>query len=156
MRLVRWCRDCQVDHRRHLQVNTVCLRSFLPIQDRLERVRNRLVSSEVVRKSKGQGWHNRIRLQSRSYLSSLKRNLFWFHTCNRPYQVQGEQKSVRSNPSGNCVEMAELPSGEIAMRNSRHPDGPALVYTRAEIEAFINGAKDGDFDDLIGPESRND
>ncbi|MGH3390392.1 MAG: DUF397 domain-containing protein [Actinomadura sp.] len=59
------------------------------------------------------------------------------------------QKSVRSNPSGNCVEMAELPTGEIAMRNSRHPDGPALVYTREEIEAFINGAKDGDFDDLI-------
>jgi uncharacterized protein DUF397 len=49
------------------------------------------------------------------------------------------------------VEMAELPTGEIAMRNSRHPDGPALVYTREEIEAFINGAKDGDFDDLIGP-----
>jgi Domain of unknown function (DUF397) len=66
------------------------------------------------------------------------------------------QKSVRSNPSGNCVEMAELPSGEIAMRNSRHPDGPALVYTRAEIEAFINGAKDGDFDDLIGSVSPND
>jgi hypothetical protein len=59
------------------------------------------------------------------------------------------QKSARSNPSGNCVEMTELPSGEIAMRNSRHPDGPALVYTRAEIEAFIGGAKDGDFDDLI-------
>ncbi|MBC6462912.1 DUF397 domain-containing protein [Actinomadura sp. HBU206391] len=59
------------------------------------------------------------------------------------------QKSARSNPSGNCVEMTELPTGEIAMRNSRHPDGPALVYTRAEIEAFINGAKDGDFDELI-------
>ena len=66
------------------------------------------------------------------------------------------QKSVRSNPSGNCVEMAELPSGEIAMRNSRHPDGPALIYTRAEIEAFINGAKDGDFDDLIRPVSQSD
>lgn len=42
------------------------------------------------------------------------------------------------------------------MRNSRHPDGPALVYTRAEIEAFINGAKDGDFDDLIRALPRND
>jgi uncharacterized protein DUF397 len=52
--------------------------------------------------------------------------------------------------------MAELPSGEIAMRNSRHPDGPALVYTRAEIEAFINGAKDGDFDDLIRALPLND
>ncbi|MCW2903300.1 MAG: hypothetical protein JWO67_5565 [Streptosporangiaceae bacterium] len=59
------------------------------------------------------------------------------------------KKSARSNPSGNCVEMAELSTGEIAMRNSRHPNGPALVYTRAEIEAFINGAKDGDFDELL-------
>lgn len=60
------------------------------------------------------------------------------------------QKSGRSNPSGNCVELARLPGGTgIALRNSRHPDGPALIYTRAEIEAFILGARDGDFDNLI-------
>lgn len=60
------------------------------------------------------------------------------------------RKSGRSNPSGNCVELAELPDGSIAVRNSREPDGPALVYTRAEIAAFVGGAKDGDFDDLAG------
>ena len=59
------------------------------------------------------------------------------------------RKSRRSNPSGNCVELAELPGGEIAVRNSRHPSGPALIYTRAEIAAFVHGAKGGDFDDLI-------
>ncbi|MFV2012587.1 MULTISPECIES: DUF397 domain-containing protein [unclassified Micromonospora] len=60
------------------------------------------------------------------------------------------RKSGRSNPSGNCVELARLPGGGgIALRNSRYPDGPALIYTRAEIEAFILGARDGDFDDLI-------
>ncbi|MFY1634782.1 DUF397 domain-containing protein [Solwaraspora sp. WMMB335] len=60
------------------------------------------------------------------------------------------QKSGRSNPSGNCVELAPLPGGTgVAMRNSRHPDGPALIYTLAEIEAFILGARDGDFDNLI-------
>jgi len=37
----------------------------------------------------------------------------------------------------------------IAVRNSRHPAGPALIYTRAEIDAFISGARDGDFDDLV-------
>ncbi|MEO3784946.1 DUF397 domain-containing protein [Actinocorallia sp. B10E7] len=58
-------------------------------------------------------------------------------------------KSRRSNPSGNCVELSALPSGEIAMRNSRHPDGPVLIYTRAEIEAFLGGAKDGEFDHLV-------
>ncbi|MFY1696598.1 MULTISPECIES: DUF397 domain-containing protein [unclassified Solwaraspora] len=60
------------------------------------------------------------------------------------------RKSGRSNPSGNCVELARLPGGDaVALRNSRHPEGPALIYTLAEIEAFILGARDGDFDDLI-------
>ena len=59
-------------------------------------------------------------------------------------------KSRRSNPSGNCVEVAELPDGTgVAVRNSRDPEGPALIYTSAEITAFILGAKDGDFDHLI-------
>ena len=60
------------------------------------------------------------------------------------------QKSRRSNPSGNCVELAVLPDGaQIAMRNSRDPEGPALIYTPAEIAAFVQGAKDGDFDHLL-------
>ena len=59
------------------------------------------------------------------------------------------QKSGRSNPSGNCVEMAKLPGGDYAMRNSRDPQGPALIYTRDEIIAFLGGAKDGDFDNLL-------
>lgn len=47
------------------------------------------------------------------------------------------QKSKHSNPNGACVEVAHLPNGEIAVRNSRFPAGPALVYTRAEIAAFL-------------------
>ncbi|MFI2713619.1 DUF397 domain-containing protein [Micromonospora sp. NPDC018662] len=65
-------------------------------------------------------------------------------------------KSRRSNPSGNCVELAELPGGGIAVRNSRHPDGPALIYTVDEIEAFVLGARDGDFDHLIPPSRTRD
>lgn len=60
------------------------------------------------------------------------------------------RKSRRSNPSGNCVELAQLPGGKrVAVRNSRHPDGPALIYTLEEIAAFIHGVRDGDFDYLI-------
>jgi hypothetical protein len=59
------------------------------------------------------------------------------------------QKSRSSGSRGNCVEMARLPSGEVALRNSRDPHGPVLIYTPAEIEALIQGAKDGDFDNLI-------
>ncbi len=58
------------------------------------------------------------------------------------------RKSRASNPSGDCIEVAALDSGAVAVRNSRDPHGPALVYTRAEIDAFIKGAKDGEFDDL--------
>jgi hypothetical protein len=59
------------------------------------------------------------------------------------------QKSSFSNPNGNCVEMARLPGGGVAVRNSRDPHGPALVYTPAEFSAFIAGSKQGDFDDLV-------
>ncbi|MFC9976304.1 DUF397 domain-containing protein [Spirillospora sp. NPDC127200] len=62
-------------------------------------------------------------------------------------------KSARSNSQGNCVEIAQLPGDRFAMRNSRHPEGPALIYTRHEIEALILGAKDGDFDHLIASTS---
>jgi hypothetical protein len=55
-------------------------------------------------------------------------------------------KSSYSGPTGgNCVEVAFLADGEIAMRNSRDPQGPALVFTRAEWEAFLGGARDGEF-----------
>ncbi|MFI9833747.1 DUF397 domain-containing protein [Streptomyces sp. NPDC051913] len=56
------------------------------------------------------------------------------------------RKSGRSGGNGNCVEMAVLAGGAVAVRNSRFPTGPALIYTREEIEAFLGGVRDGDFD----------
>jgi uncharacterized protein DUF397 len=57
------------------------------------------------------------------------------------------RKSRRSGPQGgNCVEVARLADGQVAVRNSRHCDGPALVFTAAEWAAFVGGARDGDFD----------
>ncbi len=58
-------------------------------------------------------------------------------------------KSQYSNATGECVELATLHNGEIAMRNSRFPEGPVLIYTPAEIAAFVAGAKDGEFDHLL-------
>jgi hypothetical protein len=55
-------------------------------------------------------------------------------------------KSRHSGPTGgNCVEVAFLGGGEVAMRNSRDPDGPALVFSAAEWNAFLGGAADGEF-----------
>jgi hypothetical protein len=65
----------------------------------------------------------------------------------------GDLKDVQwrhaGGAAGASVEMARLADGQIAVRNSADPDGPALIYTRAEIEALIGGAQDGDFDALL-------
>ncbi|HEY1966898.1 MAG TPA: DUF397 domain-containing protein [Pseudonocardia sp.] len=58
------------------------------------------------------------------------------------------RKSTYSNPSGECVQVAKLADGQVAMRNSRFPSAEILVFTRAEIVAFLKGTKDGEFDDL--------
>ena len=59
-------------------------------------------------------------------------------------------KSTRSSAQGNCVEAARLADGGVAVRNSRFPSGPALVFTQAEARAFLEGVKDGEFDHLLG------
>jgi Domain of unknown function (DUF397) len=56
------------------------------------------------------------------------------------------QKSTRSGPnSDNCVEVAFV-DGAIAVRDSKRVDGPILLFTAAEWDAFVGGAKDGEFD----------
>jgi Domain of unknown function (DUF397) len=56
-------------------------------------------------------------------------------------------KSSFSGPTGgNCVEVAFLADGQVAVRNSRHADGPALLFTSAEWDAFLRGACDGEFE----------
>ncbi|MFF3665521.1 DUF397 domain-containing protein [Microtetraspora malaysiensis] len=56
------------------------------------------------------------------------------------------RRSERSGVNGNCVEVAELPDGQIGVRDSKNPDGPVLVFTPGEWDAFIGGVKDGEFD----------
>jgi hypothetical protein len=47
-------------------------------------------------------------------------------------------KSTRSGPTGgNCVEVACLGDGRVAVRNSRHPAGPALLFGREQWAAFV-------------------
>jgi len=54
------------------------------------------------------------------------------------------RKSTYSNGSGgNCVEVADLPSGR-AVRDSKHLEGPILVFTRGEWQAFVQGIRAGE------------
>lgn len=57
-------------------------------------------------------------------------------------------KARKSEVNGTCVEALRLPTGGVAMRNSTDPTGPALIFTAAEIDAFLDGAKNGEFDTL--------
>jgi hypothetical protein len=45
----------------------------------------------------------------------------------------------------NSVEVAFVDQA-IAVRDAKNPDGPALIFTAAEWDAFVGGAKDGEFD----------
>jgi hypothetical protein len=54
------------------------------------------------------------------------------------------KKSPRSGESGgNCVEITSSLPGAIAVRDSKNPAGPALVFTPGEWDAFLSGVKSG-------------
>ncbi|MFI5832513.1 MULTISPECIES: DUF397 domain-containing protein [Micromonospora] len=57
------------------------------------------------------------------------------------------RKSTRSQTS-NCVEVAPLGTGPatMALRDSKDPSGPVLLFNRAGWLGFIAGAKNGQFD----------
>ena len=59
-------------------------------------------------------------------------NLLWFKSS--------------ASAAGNCVEVAHLPGGGVAVRDSKDRAKVPHVYTRPEWEAFLVGAKKGEFD----------
>lgn len=58
------------------------------------------------------------------------------------------RRSSFSNTWALCVEVALLDDGRIAVRNSNDPDAGVVLFTRAEMDAWIKGVKAGEFDDL--------
>ena len=59
-------------------------------------------------------------------------NLHWFKSS--------------ASAAGNCVEVAHLPGGRVAVRDSKERVKAPIRYTRQEWEAFLVGAKNGEFD----------
>lgn len=64
-----------------------------------------------------------------------RKNLAWY-------------KAQSSTVNGQCVEIASG-VGKIAIRDSKDPGGPILVYTSAEFSAFLDGARNGEFDHFV-------
>ena len=56
------------------------------------------------------------------------------------------RKSRRSGGGDNCVEVAFAPDGTVGVRHSKDPDGPILVFTPSEWDAFTGGVHDGEFE----------
>jgi Domain of unknown function (DUF397) len=55
------------------------------------------------------------------------------------------RKSTASMGAGNCVEVAYLGSGEVAVRDSKDQAGPVLMPQPSGWQAFIDGVKAGEF-----------
>lgn len=54
--------------------------------------------------------------------------------------------STRTSGGKECVEVAFLDEGFVGVRDSKNRTRPALVFTPGEWRAFVDGAKDGEFD----------
>jgi len=69
---------------------------------------------------------------------------------NAPEQLRlNWTKASKSYGNGACVELAPAPAGgTIFLRDSKNPD-VLLSYSVAEIDAFLDGAKRGEFDYLV-------
>ena len=55
-----------------------------------------------------------------------------------------QKSSYSGGNGGNCVEVARNLTGVLAVRDSKDPDGPVLVFTLAEWRAFTAGVADGE------------
>ncbi len=56
-------------------------------------------------------------------------------------------KSSHSDAQRNCVEIAFLDGGKVALRDSKDRGrGPVMVFTAGEWDAFTAGVHDGEFD----------
>lgn len=60
--------------------------------------------------------------------------------------AQWRKSSYSGDNGGNCVEVAELPGGVRAVRDSKDQAGPALVFTAGQWREFVSASRAGDFD----------
>ena len=63
--------------------------------------------------------------------------------------TEGWRKPWSGSNGGACLEAKKLPGGQVALRQSTDPAGPALILEPNEIRAFVDGAKAGLADNLL-------
>ncbi len=65
-----------------------------------------------------------------------------------PWRKSSFSGSSGGPGTGNCVEVAPLAGGTIALRNSNYPGAGTVLFTHTEMHAWIQGCKAGEFDDM--------
>lgn len=67
-------------------------------------------------------------------------------------QLEGaawRKSSYSGDSQGQCVEVADLMAapfaGLRAIRDSKNPDGPALLFSDSAVAGFLTGVRDGRF-----------
>ena len=68
-------------------------------------------------------------------------------TGSRKLATGSRANKARASGIKGCVEVARFT--RILVRDSKDPGGPVLAYTVEEVAAFLDGAKKGEFDDLV-------
>jgi hypothetical protein len=58
-------------------------------------------------------------------------------------------RKATASESNGCVELAPLPNGGVALRDSKNEHGPVLSFTRHEWVSFLDGMANGEFDHLV-------
>ena len=61
-------------------------------------------------------------------------------------RAQWRKSSYSGSNGGGCVEVADNLPGIVAVRDSKDPDGPNLVFSPDEWRAFTAGGRGGEFD----------
>ncbi|WP_405142213.1 DUF397 domain-containing protein [Sphaerisporangium sp. NBC_01403] len=57
------------------------------------------------------------------------------------------RKAAKSGPNqGNCLEVAPLSGGRVGLRDTEAPERAPFVVSAGVWDAFIDGAKKGEFD----------
>jgi hypothetical protein len=59
------------------------------------------------------------------------------------------RKSSYSNgQGGDCIEVADGIPGAVPVRDSKDPEGPALIFSADAFAAFVAGVKSGEFETI--------
>ncbi|MEU9048648.1 MULTISPECIES: DUF397 domain-containing protein [unclassified Kitasatospora] len=56
------------------------------------------------------------------------------------------RKSSYSGSGGQCVEVADGFTGAMPVRDSKDPNGPALLFSATAWQSFVTAVRTGEFD----------